>query len=118
VRRKTVLVVEDEEDIADSVAELLALAGHVVLVARDGDEALAAAERHRVDAVLLDWNLPGSLSGVPLVDALRKMVRAETPIIVCSADPRSFEEARDASLFRVLPKPYSHPALLRSLRPS
>jgi DNA-binding response OmpR family regulator len=111
----TVLVVEDDADIGDCVTELLAVAGLAPLLARDGEEALALALAHHVDAVLLDWDLPGELAGVPLVGALREATRADIPIIVCSADPRSFEEARKAAPRGVLPKPYSFPALIESV---
>ena len=109
----TVLVVDDDEDLGDCAAELLAVAGHAALVARNGEQALLLAHGHHIDAVLLDWDLPGALSGVPLVGALREATGA--PIIVCSADPRSFDEARPASPSAVLSKPYSYPALIETI---
>jgi len=54
----SVLVVEDEEDGANSLAELLQLFGYRVAVARTGLSALLAAEMDRPDVVLLDIRLP------------------------------------------------------------
>jgi DNA-binding response OmpR family regulator len=113
----TVLVVEDDDDIGDCVAEMLALAGHGARLARDGEQALSLVQQHPVAAVLLDWDLPGALSGVALVGALRQATRADIPIIVCSADPWSFQEARAASPWSLLAKPYSYADLIESLRP-
>jgi len=54
----SVLVVEDEEDGANSLCELLQLFGYRVRVARTGSEALRSAEKDRPDVVLLDIRLP------------------------------------------------------------
>jgi len=54
-----VLVVEDHEETAASMAKLLQLCGHEVRVAPDGHAALRAAQDHLPDVVLLDIALPG-----------------------------------------------------------
>jgi CheY-like chemotaxis protein len=64
------LVVDDNDDSAESLAMLLSLIGHEAHVARDGREALARAEELRPDAVLLDLGLPG-LSGYEVCRRLR-----------------------------------------------
>ena len=75
------LVVDDNDDSADSLAMLLTLAGHETHVARDGPEALTRAEELRPDAVLLDLGLPG-LSGYEVCRRLRDAPWArEIPII-------------------------------------
>jgi CheY-like chemotaxis protein len=55
---RRVLIVDDNEDGAESLAMLLELGGHVTRKAYDGVEAIEAAERWRPDAVLLDIGLP------------------------------------------------------------
>jgi DNA-binding NtrC family response regulator len=72
----TVLVVDDERNIREGLAEALALEGHGVLTAADGEEALAALGREEVDLVLSDLRMP-KLSG----DALLKRVAAEWPTV-------------------------------------
>ena len=54
-----VLLVEDREDIARSTADILAMAGHEVYLARDGLAALEVARVQELDVVLLDIGLPG-----------------------------------------------------------
>src|SRR5207248_1517425 len=54
-----ILCVDDNQDVADTSATLLRMAGYEVRVCYDGAEALAAAEEFRPDVCLLDLNMPG-----------------------------------------------------------
>jgi DNA-binding response OmpR family regulator len=54
-----VLLVDDEQDIVDTVKYSLELRGHVVDVAYDGPNALAKARREPYDVMVLDVMLPG-----------------------------------------------------------
>ena len=55
---RRILIVDDNEDGAESLALLLQVAGHETHMAHDGLAAIEAAERLRPDAVLLDIGLP------------------------------------------------------------
>ena len=55
---RRVLVVDDNEDAAESLAALLRLFGHEASVAFDGEQALEVAERTQPDLVLLDLGMP------------------------------------------------------------
>uniref|UniRef100_UPI0013ECA91D response regulator n=1 Tax=Paludisphaera soli TaxID=2712865 RepID=UPI0013ECA91D len=57
--RRSILVVEDNRDLADTQAILLRAAGYRVAVAYDGFQAVAAAQAEAPDLVLLDIGLPG-----------------------------------------------------------
>ncbi|MFL6292336.1 MAG: response regulator [Thermoanaerobaculia bacterium] len=65
-----ILVVDDNQDSADSLAVWLRLKGHEVRAAYDGPEALAAAREQRPDLVLLDIGMPG-MSGYEVARRLR-----------------------------------------------
>jgi CheY-like chemotaxis protein len=67
---RRVLVVDDNGDAADSLAEILRMFGHEVDVALDGPTALAKLEASRPDVVLSDIGLPG-MSGYELAKAIR-----------------------------------------------
>jgi putative two-component system response regulator len=62
----TLMVVDDEEAIRNSVRKYLVHQGYEVATAATGDEALALLERRKVTGMLLDVNLPGT-NGVDLV---------------------------------------------------
>ena len=68
--QRRVLVVEDNEDAAGSLAEVLQLYGHTVELAWNGAQALAAAVTFRPDVVLCDIGLPG-MDGYEVAAALR-----------------------------------------------
>ena len=70
-RPRRVLVVEDDEAAAEALALLLKSWGHEVRVARDGPEALRAAQERPPDTVFLDIRLPG-MSGVEVARRLRR----------------------------------------------
>lgn len=66
-----ILVVDDNVDMANTLAKLLEQAGHTITMAHDGLAALAAARRSTPDAVVLDIGLPG-LDGYRVAEALRR----------------------------------------------
>ncbi len=68
--KRRVLVVDDNVDAAQTLAELLELWGHEVHVALDGPDALEAARDYRPDVVLLDIGLP-TLDGYQVARRLR-----------------------------------------------
>ncbi|HEY5089548.1 MAG TPA: ATP-binding protein [Polyangia bacterium] len=67
-----ILLVDDNEDAAEVLAETLNLFGHDVLVAHDGPQALAAAETFRPRVVLLDIGLP-VMDGYEVARRLREV---------------------------------------------
>ena len=79
---KTILVVDDEPQIAGIVRDYLRLAGFDVIASGDGVHALEAARGRRPDLVILDLGLPG-LDGLEVARALRR--ESEVPIIMLTA---------------------------------
>jgi CheY-like chemotaxis protein len=68
---RRVLIADDNQDAADSLAMLLEMGGHDVRVVNDGRSALSVAHSFRPDAVLLDIGMP-QLNGYDVARALRK----------------------------------------------
>jgi two-component system, OmpR family, response regulator len=77
------LIVEDEEDLADALARLLRDAGFACDVARDGEEGLSLALEAGYDLVILDLMLP-RLSGERVLAELRSQRRG-LPVLVLTA---------------------------------
>jgi signal transduction histidine kinase/ActR/RegA family two-component response regulator len=68
----TVLMADDNRDAVDSLAMLLQMSGYEVRVAYTGREALALAEQHRPDIVLLDIGMP-DMNGYDTARGIRKL---------------------------------------------
>jgi CheY-like chemotaxis protein len=66
----TILIIEDNPDVADSMAVLLEMEGYRAVVARDGIAGVDAARSERPAAILCDIGLPG-LSGYEVASLLR-----------------------------------------------
>jgi CheY-like chemotaxis protein len=58
-RAHRILIVDDNNDAAETLSMLLSLEGHATCVANDGESALTAAKEFRPDTVFLDIGLPG-----------------------------------------------------------
>ena len=78
---RRVLVVDDNNDAACSLAALLELHGHQVRTAGDGVQALAAAEDFEPDVVILDIGLP-LLDGYEVARRLRRLPRLQHALLV------------------------------------
>lgn len=72
VSPRRVMVIDDNVDVATSLAYLLEAMGHEVAVAHDGEAALPLADRTRPDVVLLDLGLPG-MNGLEVCERLRAL---------------------------------------------
>jgi DNA-binding response OmpR family regulator len=106
---KRVLVCDDEPYIVESVSYVVRRAGYEVLVAEDGDAALAAAQRERPDLVFLDIMMPG-LPGDEVCRRL-KADPATRGIYVVILTARGQEEderrAREMGADEFMTKPFS-----------
>lgn len=90
---KKVLIADDEPNIVVSLEYLMKREGHEVLVARDGEQALALAREHRPALVLLDVMMPGR-SGVEVCQALRAdEATASIKVLMLSAKGRDTDVA-------------------------
>jgi DNA-binding response OmpR family regulator len=78
----TILVVEDEHELAALIRRQLDGEGHRALVAHDGSMALILAAQAQPDLVILDWMLPG-LDGLTVCRRLRE--RSIVPILMLTA---------------------------------
>lgn len=110
-QEKRILIVDDDEDLARIMAEMLEDYGYHVTIAKNGDEAFKQLSDNIWHLILLDINLPDE-TGFELCRELRKV--STVPIIFASA--RTSETDRitgfDIGGDDYLPKPYSMKELL------
>jgi DNA-binding response OmpR family regulator len=84
-RTRTIIIVEDDEDIADSIRYNLEREGFRVRIATTGEQALKLILDRPPDVVLLDLNLPG-MSGLEICRRLRaETATARVPIVILTA---------------------------------
>ena len=113
--QRHVLVVDDNRDVADSLATLLRQLGHRVHVAYDGPSALELARRQRPDLILLDIVLPG-MSGTEVAKELRALMGSAVQIIAVSGfgNDEDLRRSSEAGFDHHLVKPVD-PGFLDSL---
>ncbi|WP_041631698.1 response regulator transcription factor [Corynebacterium maris] len=111
----TILIVEDEESLADPLAFLLRKEGFEVLLAGDGPTALEEFDRHQVDIVLLDLMLPG-MSGTDVCKQLRQT--SNVPVIMVTARDSEIDKVVGLELGAddYVTKPYSSRELIARIR--
>ena len=111
----SVLIVEDEESLADPLAFLLRKEGFEATVMTDGPAALAEFDRAGADIVLLDLMLPG-MSGTDVCKQLR--ARSSVPVIMVTARDSEIDKVVGLELGAddYVTKPYSARELIARIR--
>jgi CheY-like chemotaxis protein len=104
-KRRSILLVDDEADVAIGLAALLRARGYEVEIARDGMEALGRLEEDPLpDLVLLDYEMP-ALDGEEVLARLRREERtAHLPVLMATASTIDLSRLRRVS--GLLRKPY------------
>jgi CheY-like chemotaxis protein len=103
-----VLVVEDELDTAETLAQLLRVFGFEARLETDGPAALQWARSNQPDVVLLDIGLPGGMDGHELARQLREQAAAKPPLLVAitgSAREEDRRRSEEAGIHLHLVKP-------------
>jgi signal transduction histidine kinase len=111
---RRILVVDDNEDAADSMASLLELNGNQVQCAGDGLAALRAIDRFGPQIVLLDIGLP-KMNGYQVCRAIRRNRSIRQPVVVALTgwgQTKDRDESKRAGFDHHLVKPVSFQALL------
>jgi PAS domain S-box-containing protein len=104
-----ILVVDDNKDAADTMAELMRLIGHEVRIEYAGTAALTTAKVFQPDVVLLDIGLPG-LNGYEVARAIRVDPRLKTSRLIAVSgygQPSDRDQSKAAGFDAHLVKPVS-----------
>lgn len=110
-----ILVVEDEETLAEAISFLLGKEGFEVLVAASGPEAIDSFEKNGADLILLDLMIPG-LSGTEVCRQIR--LKSSVPIIMLTAKDSEIDKVVGLEIGAddYVTKPYSSRELIARIR--
>ena len=119
-RPRNILIVDDNADAAESLAELLKAIGHMVHITYDGKSALEVAPRLKPEAVILDIGMP-DMSGYQVAQLLRADVELTSVLLVAVsgyAQEQDRLSARAAGFDHHFAKPIDIPRLITILSES
>lgn len=114
--RKRILLVDDDREIVESMKIALESSGYEVVIARDGNQGLALAEREDPDLVILDMMMPRR-SGFLVLEKLRRTRPVPVRVIMITANEGARHKAYAESLGvdDYIRKPFAMDRLLDSV---
>lgn len=111
----TILIVDDTTSMRQMISFTLNSAGHEVLEASDGDEALKLANENTFDLIITDINMP-NMDGIELVRSLRNNTNYKfTPIILLTTESQQSkrDEGKSAGATGWIVKPFNPEQLIQ-----
>ncbi|MDB5353343.1 MAG: response regulator with CheY-like receiver, AAA-type ATPase, and DNA-binding domain [Planctomycetota bacterium] len=90
--QKTILLVDDDNDIVESMRTVLEGRGYRIMIARDGNAGLTAAERENPDLIVLDMMMPKK-SGFLVLEKLKGRAGGLIPTIMITGNEGSRHRA-------------------------
>ncbi|MBI5475762.1 MAG: sigma-54-dependent Fis family transcriptional regulator [Ignavibacteriales bacterium] len=114
---KSILVIDDEKSVRDSLKMILEYEKYSVLFAENGLDGIKEFKSNLPDAVLLDIKMPGGIDGIETLRELRK-INSDIPVVIISGHGtlETAVEAVKSGAFDYLPKPLDRDKLLITLR--
>ena len=116
--RLRILVAEDNTTNQKIIRQLLESAGHEVLLASDGEEALDLYESEAPDLAILDFNMP-QRTGIEVIKAIRMMeppgMRMPAMILSASVTPEARDRAANAGADEFVGKPFDAASLVSQI---
>ena len=111
--RPRILIVEDDPDVRQITVEVLSGEGYLITEAVGADEALRLLHDIKVDVVVTDVRMPGSMDGWGLTRKLKEMV-PPLKVICITGYAENYARRADCDVF--LRKPFKLSALLESVQ--
>lgn len=114
----SVLVAEDERNLADALSFLMQRAGFEVTIARDGPSTVETARRIKPDIIVLDVMLPG-FDGFEVVSALKSQTPGYEPRIImltAKGHERDKRRALELGVDDYVTKPFSNRDVVERVR--
>jgi CheY-like chemotaxis protein len=117
MKKKTIIVVEDEEIVLTAVKDTLESAGYSVAVATNGKQAIGLIDKLAPDLVITDINMP-EVEGIELIRSLSRRT-PRIPVIAMSGDAvgaKFFQAARLLGAVDTLAKPFAASELRQKIQ--
>jgi CheY-like chemotaxis protein len=116
--QRSVLVIDDDEQVLAGMQQLLQIWGHRVWCAASADEAVVLAIEHaaEIDVLLSDYRLGGNTTAVQAIAAVHACLGRPVPTYILTGDtsPQRIQEACELG-FPLLHKPVDTSALMQAL---
>ena len=117
---KTILIAEDSSVILNLTKKILELQNYKILTAKNGGEVIKQVENNKIDAILMDLNIPikNGMDCTREIRAHKDKDIASIPIIAVTgnANNYSMEDFKEAGINDYLPKPLDFDALVLTVK--
>ncbi|MBU0716115.1 MAG: response regulator [Verrucomicrobia bacterium] len=111
-----ILIVEDDQDLRESLATALRDEGYHVIWAQDADEAIVSVKAHKVNIVFMDICLP-DMNGVEVYKAIKKIQPTATTVMMTGFFVQDLVNAAiSAGAYDILYKPFTMDDILKMIK--
>lgn len=115
---QTILIVDDVKAELDMMAEYLTNAGFKIIMANNGEEAIAKTIENKPDLIVTDWMMP-KMGGLDICRKLRRNPETESiPIVTCTAKDRDVDRmwAKKQGVKAYVTKPCTQDELVTAVK--
>lgn len=118
LKMQTILIVDDVKAELDMMAEYLTNAGFKIIMANNGEEAIAKTIENKPDLIVTDWMMP-KMGGLDICRKLRRNPETESiPIVTCTAKDRDVDRmwAKKQGVKAYVTKPCTQDELVTAVK--
>ncbi|MFD2247214.1 response regulator [Pontibacter ruber] len=117
---KTILIAEDSSVILNLTKKILELQQYRILTAKNGGEVMKQVEQNKIDAILMDLNIPvkSGMECTREIRAHKDQQIANIPIIAVTGNANNYtmEDFKEAGINEYLPKPLDFDMLVQTVK--
>jgi two-component system, cell cycle response regulator DivK len=117
---KTILIAEDSSVILNLTKKILELQNYKILTAKNGGEVIKQVEKQKIDAILMDLNIPikNGMECTREIRANENQEIANIPIIAVTGNANNYtmEQFKEAGINAYLPKPLDFDMLVQTVK--
>ena len=106
MKKLHILIVEDDQDFAESMADILGSQGHLVQLAVSGEEAISIFQKHDFDVAFMDVKLPGMNGVESFLEIHKSKPKAKVVMMTAYSVKQLLDEAVENGAWGVLHKPF------------